>query len=67
MKKCPHCGRPNPVALTDYELNEESSDNPDYCGYYTVVCPFTNAGCGATGGYRKTKKEAIENWNRRVK
>jgi|GEM_PF-6762918 len=37
----------------------------DWAGFYSVVCNYLNGGCGACGGYRETKDEAIIAWNKR--
>ena len=55
-RPCPHCGGTNLVFL--YAEGSEID--------VTVCCNFNNGGCGATGGYRRTKEEAIEAWNRRT-
>lgn len=53
---CPFCG--NSWSPTYWK--PEGSVNQ------TIVCDVHSNGCGATGGYYGTKKEAIEAWNRRA-
>ena len=55
LLSCPHCGKSNIVLDEDENTNMKS-----------FVCDFNNGGCGASGGYRETKEEAIEAWNRRA-
>lgn len=80
IKPCPFCG--NDIAVTVLDQNEvdcigESSNNYSKEPYFQVVCcmneeyspvPIDNwhGGCGASSGYRKTREEAIEAWNRRI-
>lgn len=67
LKACPFCGKQvaeitNCVELEDC-ANFEACDN---CGFVCVVCSANNGGCGATGGYAPTEKQAMEKWNRRT-
>lgn len=71
---CPFCGNSKaPKICDENELAtcDCKSDNP----YYAVVCivneleintPNWETGCGASGGFAATKKEAVEKWNRRM-
>jgi len=72
---CPYCGNeiaPNCISENDY-FETHITNTPNY----SVVCcvnenfpvplDYYKAGCGASGGFRKTKEEAIAAWNRRVK
>ena len=63
LKKCPFCGNTNIFVGMDWEL--KGRDESDGTGFYAVVCNYLNGGCGACGGYRKTKDEAIIAWNKR--
>lgn len=66
LKPCPFCGKQDPVHVADSnEINGAlpSDENYKFNPYHAVVCSFTDGGCGATGGYRRTKCEAIEAWN----
>jgi Lar family restriction alleviation protein len=75
LKPCPFCGESNTLFVADQ--NElEQTDDPVKNPYFTVVCsvneletetPNWKAGCGASGGYRPTKEEAISAWNSRTK
>lgn len=61
LKPCPFCGK-------DPELKEEwISAGLHEGGYAWVVrCNYINGGCGAKGGSRLDKIEAIKIWNRRT-
>jgi len=71
LKPCPFCGSTlAPMVLDENQgLYIECKDcdygvssNP----YYQVVCRAnTPFGCGASGGLRPNKEEAIEAWNER--
>ena len=68
LKPCPFCGECAHVRIAD--SNEMEGVGPSDEGYtsnpyHAVVCSFTDGGCGASGGYRSTEREAIEAWNRR--
>jgi len=61
LKTCPFCGKkPEVVEIwIPHGLHEG--------GYSWVVrCNYLNGGCGAQGGSRTEKEEAIEIWNRRT-
>lgn len=64
FKECPFCGNKNIIAGTDTEI--EGLDEGEGSGYYAVVCNILNKGCGASGGYRKLKEDAIKVWNKRI-
>lgn len=58
MRACPFCGFTAPVLITI----------PGQDGFrdrYAVQCPYYDGGCGAEGGWRHYKEEAIEVWNQR--
>jgi len=76
LKPCPFCGNQTSVGVFDENFIEirdieNCVENP----YFAVCCSvndygtetpnYTN-GCGAMGGFKPTKKEAIENWNQRT-
>lgn len=56
LRDCPFCGGKN-ICIID----ESEPEHPEFA----VCCDMTEGGCGATSGYRRTKEEAIEAWNRR--
>jgi Lar family restriction alleviation protein len=56
---CPHCGG---VKTDIDELGKERFDETEPPDVYWVVCRT----CFTTGGSGGSKKEAAENWNRRV-
>ena len=62
LAPCPFCGRENPALLSAEEIDKKYEDEPTT---YTVCCEMDNGGCGACGGYRDTKEEAVEAWNKR--
>ena len=64
LLSCPFCGNTEAVRCLDeneVDLNADEVENPEFL----VVCCFGSGGCGASGGYRKTRGEAIAVWNRR--
>ena len=56
---CPFCGNTDVEVITAYDLNFGSRSD------ILVCCPAWDDGCGACGGIRDCKEEAIEAWNRR--
>ena len=54
LKKCPFCGS------TAHVLHDDGGDTPN--DTYSVECD----NCACDIGWYKTKKEAIEAWNKRV-
>lgn len=79
IKSCPFCGNSTAVRVVDANEvdfikpeDERYEKNP----YYQVVCcmnedspvPIADwkQGCGAAGGFRQTKEEAISAWNHRA-
>ena len=56
LRKCPFCGNKNLIIID----NDEAYPN------YSVCCDYLKGGCGSTSGFRETKEEAIELWNKRV-
>ena len=65
FKKCPFCGK-NVAGC--YTLAEALLTDCDYdLTHYTVICDYSNGGCGASiGQYYKSEEEASEAWNNRV-
>ena len=62
LKPCPFCGKHTAVILKEPTYGEERIN-----GYqYQVVCDVHEEGCGGSGGYYDTIKEAKEAWNRRA-
>ena len=60
IKPCPFCGNKDPELVSEsegmhYELGT--------C--YLVRCNFLKGGCGARGGGREEKSDAIDAWNKR--
>ena len=59
IKKCPHCGKQKGEA-------EPYQTGPDTIpGQWIVVCNYNKGGCGASGGVRNSKEEAIAAYNMR--
>ena len=55
---CPFCGFKKPhIAINP-------GDGLLDC-YYSVLCDYRDGGCGADGPWRRSREEAIEDWNRR--
>ena len=62
LKPCPFCGNPNVQLFTESEgMHFEMGTG------YIVRCNFLRGGCGARGGSRSDKEEAIKAWNERRK
>ena len=70
LKPCPFCGGTRLFVGTIAECEEMHKthiDYPHYSRLYTVVCDYTEGGCGAsTGGGARCEEAAIEAWNRRA-
>ena len=62
LKPCPFCGMEVAMVYTQSERDEIQCD-PER---YTIVCSWTENGCGATCGYHSTVSKAIKRWNTRV-
>ena len=61
IKKCPFCGK-TPEIVEEWEQHGLHEG-----GYAWVVrCNYLKGGCGAKGGGRPEKEEAIDAWNRRT-
>lgn len=73
---CPHCGesRRTLKLLTAQELAEQDSNYDgefwEHSESWAVICntsrPDGPGGCGASGGFFPTAREAVEAWNRRA-
>ena len=67
---CPFCGGTKLFVGTVAEAAMQDRNHPEYYSNsrnYTVVCDYTEGGCGASsGGGSRSKEEAAEAWNRRV-
>lgn len=59
LRACPHCGGVN-IAV-DEQNDEAGRAEPGW----TAVCDVNRGGCGASGGFRRVKADAIRAWNRR--
>lgn len=71
LKPCPFCGSltaPICSALSEIELTDCDAAEYDWmASHYSVVCDFTNGGCGAMCGQsHESEEEAIEAWNMRA-
>ena len=70
LKPCPFCGGTKLFVGTIAEIELTDEDHPDYSTnseFYSVVCDYTDGGCGASvGGASRSASEAITAWNRRV-
>lgn len=73
LKPCPFCLSNNTYLLDANEIDQTT--NPQTNPFWAVACCMNQQeemnvcnklGCGATGGYRPTRREAIEAWNRRI-
>ena len=60
---CPFCGSKGKKLVVRTQAEVTRLLGASDC--YAVFCSAKLKGCGACGGYKETKKEAIENWNRR--
>lgn len=50
-----------------FEYNDYESEGWEWdCSMFSVVCDYTNGGCGASTGWKKTVQEAVEDWNKRT-
>lgn len=64
---CPHCGLNDPVNIyTGAEVDESSGREPAREESYVILCSIWAGGCGASGGYGLTKREAFKKWNTRA-
>jgi hypothetical protein len=72
---CPFCGNPRVGFMGNNQEHHPDCECYDWqASEYAVNCSAqgiasegvsTARGCGATGGFAHTKREAIERWNRR--
>lgn len=69
---CPFCGKTHsPIVGAASEVWNADEHGPyPHTEFYAVFCDASTdgrrGGCGGAGGYRLTKDEAIEVWNRRT-
>lgn len=71
---CPFCGQAHTMKLTTaQELAEEGEDDPEpwmHSDSFGVLCdasrPGGPGGCGASGGFFPSEREAVDAWNRRA-
>lgn len=61
LKPCPFCGNESSPRLVTIEGKDGWRDR------YFVLCDYEEGGCGAGGGYRHYKEDAIYAWNERKK
>lgn len=70
LPPCPFCGKTSTLGVysdidmmgsDEYEQEDVVSDL-SYC----VNCDFNKGGCGATGGFRGSKVEAVAVWTTRL-
>jgi Lar family restriction alleviation protein len=54
---CPMCGK-----TEDLKWKE----SPRVLRYWAINCDASLDGCGLTGGFKRSKQEAIEYWNQRA-
>ena len=66
LKPCPFCGKTDPVGVFTHSERNTGWEVDERYDYLSVCCAYDNGGCGAAGGYRETKEEAIEIWNKRA-
>lgn len=66
---CPHCGATSDGSV---RVGTAGEDHEECCELqagqvesFAVCCDFNAGGCGAGGGYRLSRDEAIEAWNNR--
>lgn len=62
LYRCPFCGNDAVEVWTQ----SERDDTPSEPERYTIVCPYTEGGCGATCGYHGSVHEAVRKWNTRA-
>lgn len=74
-KNCPFCGKGNALKLmTAQELAQQDSDYDgefwEHSESWAVFCdasrPHGAGGCGGSGGFFPTMRDAVEAWNRRA-
>ena len=62
LKPCPFCGNKAVKVCSSEEINGEGFSAKSYA----VLCSISDGGCGASGGYKDTREEAVANWNQRA-
>lgn len=70
LSKCPFCGKLTTVILTTArEIGDckkaDTCANVE-CESFTVICDYSDNGCGASSRYARSPEEAAEAWNRRA-
>ena len=70
MKQCPFCLKEDSLAvISSTEVKDARAQSAHDPASWVVVCDATmpggRGGCGASGGFRGTPKEAIQAWNMR--
>jgi len=60
LSDCPHCGGIAAVEICREPVYVDRGDEND--AFY-VCCSMFRGGCGARGGYRKHKADAVSVWN----
>ena len=69
FKPCPFCSKTDSLVIESC-VDLQDCKNYDKCdeeySYRAVICSFNRGGCGASGGFAKTREEAIAKWNRRA-
>ena len=69
LKPCPFCGKSETLVWADAKQEEVCGRfdecEADMCLTGSVFCSVNNGGCGASGGFRYIKEEAIAAWNTR--
>ena len=69
LKPCPFCGKVETLEISNCS-EAEGCYKFEVCTEVVslcVVCNINNGGCGGCGGYRRSKENAAEAWNKRVK
>lgn len=61
LRECPFCGATAPTV----HLSRDRDDK-DMAWQYQIVCNYNLCGCGASGCYSDSPKNAIAAWNRRA-
>lgn len=63
---CPFCGSTTaPVRIARKDADWLCADECQGKGHF-VICDYTRGGCGASTGWKRTKKEIVATWNTRT-
>ena len=65
LNPCPFCGKTDPVGVFLHSQIVCLDDLYDE-DYFAVCCDAQKGGCGAVGGYKEERGDAIDVWNRRA-